>query len=311
MAALICASPAIAETYRGVTIAPEHRCTLYSSDDYPYPQSVEAQIVAELGGAIYGPYTGTYFRSTRDTDIEHIVARSEAHDSGLCAVSAPVKAAFAGDPLNLTLAHPRLNRHQKSGKDVAEWTPAVNTCWFAARTLEVRRKYRLTIDRIEAAAVERILTNCSSTAMVRHAPRTLSAPPVSPAMPQSAGVDALALWDDNRDGRITCAEARRHGIAPVPRGIPPTAGCGIGTETEWYANDGRFALLSRCPDESTMLATKRGRFCFHRSPYLFTPSSASSKRGGRIGDHRLVHRPGAAFLAVVPPRGGSCPISRV
>ena len=86
-AAVLFATPAAAETYRGLTIAPEHRCSPYSSDDYPYPQSVEARIVAELGGAIYGPYTGTYFRSTRDTDIEHIVARSEAHDSGLCAAT--------------------------------------------------------------------------------------------------------------------------------------------------------------------------------------------------------------------------------
>ena len=218
-AAVLFATPA-AETYRGLTIAPEHRCSPYSPDDYPYPQSVEARIVAELGGAIYGPYTGTYFRSTRDTDIEHIVARSEAHDSGLCAASAGVKAAFARDLLNLTLAHPRLNRYQKIGKDVAEWTPAVNTCWFAARTLAVRRKYRLTIDRAEADAVERILTGCPSTNMVRHSPRPLSAPPVSPAIPQPAGVDALAQWDDNRNGRITCAEARRHGIAPVPRGHP-------------------------------------------------------------------------------------------
>ena len=30
----------------------------------------------------------------------------------------------------------------------------------------------------------------------------------------------LARWDDNGNGRITCAEARRHGIAPVPRGHP-------------------------------------------------------------------------------------------
>lgn len=29
---------------------------------------------------------------------------------------------------------------------------------------------------------------------------------------------AVARWDDNGNGRITCAEARRHGIAPVPRG---------------------------------------------------------------------------------------------
>ena len=33
-------------------------------------------------------------------------------------------------------------------------------------------------------------------------------------------VDALALYDDNGNGRITCAEARKHGIAPVERGHP-------------------------------------------------------------------------------------------
>lgn len=31
---------------------------------------------------------------------------------------------------------------------------------------------------------------------------------------------APARWDDNGNGRISCAEARRHGIAPVPRGHP-------------------------------------------------------------------------------------------
>ena len=220
VAVAACTSPATAETYRGITIAPEHRCTPYSPDDYPYPQSVEARIVSALGGAVYGPYSGTTFRSTRDTDIEHIVARSEAHDSGLCAATPDVRRQFASDLLNLTLAHPRLNRYEKIGKDVAEWQPVVNACWFTARTLEVRRKYRLTIDRTEAAAVERILSNCPSTAMVRHSPRPLSAPPVSPPQSNPAGVDALARWDDNRNGRITCAEARRHGIAPVPRGHP-------------------------------------------------------------------------------------------
>ena len=31
---------------------------------------------------------------------------------------------------------------------------------------------------------------------------------------------ARELYDDNGNGRITCAEARRHGIAPVSRGHP-------------------------------------------------------------------------------------------
>ena len=84
-------------------------------------------------GAVYGPYTGTCFASTTETDIEHIVAACEAHDSGLCAADAETRARFARDLRNLTLASPRVNRHQKSGKDAVEWVPARNRCWFAAR----------------------------------------------------------------------------------------------------------------------------------------------------------------------------------
>ncbi|MCY4582730.1 MAG: hypothetical protein OXE50_08035, partial [Chloroflexi bacterium] len=83
-----------AETWRGLVVSPEHRCSPYDSDDYRYSQSVEPRIVADMGGIIYGPYTGTWFDSTTQTDIEHIVARSEAHDSGLCAVDAATKRRF-------------------------------------------------------------------------------------------------------------------------------------------------------------------------------------------------------------------------
>ena len=82
---------AAAETWRALTVAPESRCSSYGKKrDYPYPHSVERDIVRELG-AVYGPYTGTCFSSTRETDIEHVVAGSEAHDSGL----------FAADPETL------------------------------------------------------------------------------------------------------------------------------------------------------------------------------------------------------------------
>ena len=39
----------------------------------------------------------------------------------------------------------------------------------------------------------------------------------------SAAADDAAAWDDNGNGRISCAEARRHGIAPVRRGHPAYA----------------------------------------------------------------------------------------
>ena len=210
------------QTWRGLTVAVEYRCSPYDADDYPYSQSVEPRIVADMGGIIYGPYTGNTFSSTKETDIEHIVARSEAHDSGLCAASDTTRRRFSSDLLNLTLASPSVNRHQKSGKDAAEWLPELNLCWFADRVIQVKREYGLTVDPREADALDAVLSGCSSFDLV-----VVSAPPQ--AQPTSAparrtgspsNIDPLSMYDDNDNGRITCAEARSHGIAPVRRDHP-------------------------------------------------------------------------------------------
>ena len=152
----------IGSTWRGLSVVEEDRCSPYDSDDYRYPQAVEAQIVDHLGG-IYSPYTCETFDSTRETDIEHVVARSEAHDSGLCGANAATRERFARDLGNLTLASPGLNREEKAAKDAAEWLPEANQCWFAQTIVDVRFAYGLTIDRREAAVLERILSGCSST----------------------------------------------------------------------------------------------------------------------------------------------------
>ena len=152
-------------SWRGLVVAPEQRCAPYDPDDYRYPQSVEDRIVAELGG-VYAPYTGRWFASDTQTDIEHMVARSEAHDSGLCAADSATKRRFATDLLNLTLAGRRVNRYQKVAKDAAEWLPPQNRCWFAARVIAVRQQYGLTVDRREADALDRVLSGCASTEMV-------------------------------------------------------------------------------------------------------------------------------------------------
>ena len=222
LAALLALVPyhaAGADTWRGLAVADEDRCSPYDRADYPYPRSIEAEIVANQGGRIYGPYTRTTFRNTRETDIEHIVAASEAHDSGLCAAGPATRARFATDLLNLTLASPEVNRCGLGGKcgyDAAEWLPRFNQCWFAARVVAVKRKYRLSVDRREAAAIERILSGCASDRMIV---RT-GASPEARIRAAPASADPLALWDDNGNGRIACAEARRHSIAPVPRSHP-------------------------------------------------------------------------------------------
>ena len=202
-------------SWRGLVVAPERRCTSYDADDYRYPQSVEDRIIGELGG-VYGPYTGRWFASKRETDIEHMVARSEAHDSGLCAADSATRRRFATDLLNLTLAGPRVNRYQKVDRDAAEWLPTQNRCWFAARVIAVRQRYGLTIDRREADALDQVLAGCESTALITFA---RGAVPVAAAA-AAGSPEAIAAWDDNGNGRVSCAEARAHGIAPVMRDHP-------------------------------------------------------------------------------------------
>ena len=218
------AAPSAKETeiWNGLLVEDENRCSPYDSDDYRYSQTVEQRIVAEMGGIIYGPYTGIYFSSTRETDIEHIVARSEAHDSGLCAADDARRRQFASDLLNLTLASPSVNRHQKIANDVAEWIPNLNQCWYVDRVVRVRQKYGLTIDQREVDAIEAVLSDCMSFQMVvlPAAKQDSLSAAATPTRPSDSEVDALAMWDDNGNGRITCAEARSHGIAPVHRGHP-------------------------------------------------------------------------------------------
>ena len=204
-------SPLSAETWMGLEVKPENRCSAYNRDrDYPYSQSLEPAIAARMGG-IWCRYTGKIYRSLRQTDIEHVVALSEAHDSGLCATDAATKRRFANDLLNLTPSDPAVNRYQKAGKDAGEWMPKIDPRGFAETIIRVKLKYALSIDETERKALEKALSRDTLTVF----PDSLEALENTPVEKSP-----LDLWDDNGNGQITCAEARRHGIAPVPRNHP-------------------------------------------------------------------------------------------
>ena len=51
-------------------------------------------------------------------------------------------------------------------------------------------------------------------------PRPAGTPAERPAAPGLTPAAEALPWDDNGNGRISCAEARAHGIAPVRRGHP-------------------------------------------------------------------------------------------
>ena len=214
---------AVGDTWRGLQIAPEHRCEPYERKEYNYPASIEAKIIARLGGRIYGPYSGTMFDNQGQTDIEHIVATSEAHDSGLCSRSSQEKRQFARDLDNLTLASVAVNRYQKKAYDAAEWLPELNKCWYVNTVIEVKRKYGLTMNRAEAVAIDNTLAQCESTAMrliiSNAAPVQEKTSGVQQASDLS-GINPLEKWDKNNNGKISCAEAREYGIAPVTNDHP-------------------------------------------------------------------------------------------
>ena len=116
-----------------------------------------------------------------------------------------------------------MNRNQKRDHDAAGWLPPMNRCWFAARVINVKRAYGLTVDRRERDALARALAGCEDTHIdmtLRGTVTAASSPANRGTAEASSGTDALALYDDNGNGRITCAEARRHSIAPVPRSHP-------------------------------------------------------------------------------------------
>lgn len=161
------ASTEIGYSINDLSIESENRCSRYARAEYGRRYSKkEDDIVKNMNGLIYSPYEKKYFNNTKETDIEHIVSLSEAHDSGLCKRNEENKKEFAEDLGNLTLASPKYNRQIKKDKDIGEHIPQYNQCWYADRVVQIKGKWELTVDEIEAEALERVLSECPSTDMI-------------------------------------------------------------------------------------------------------------------------------------------------
>ncbi len=193
----------ILDSLNTLKVEPENRCAEYDRDDYSYSQSLEPKIVESQGG-MFSPYDGTCFDNLRESDIEHIVATSEAHDSGMCNRSKEEKSIYASDLLNLTLATPRLNRHQKGAKDFAEWQPDQNLCWYAARIVEAKSKYDLSVDQREKNALAEALNNCiaSGSTLAIDAPQCSIGTSVEHARPYE-GFRVAANYPNPVEGHTT------------------------------------------------------------------------------------------------------------
>ena len=198
--------PPDAETWRGLKVCAERSRDGYDRDDYGTGyNSLEDDIIAALpatmkkNGQVYTPYSCIAFditaNGTASTDIEHIVALAEAHDSG---IADDRRRDIASDLDNLTIADPMVNRSEKSDRDAAEWRPERHGAWFAERVIAVKRGYELSVDPAERDALETLLAgggaelNCVATDSVPGAPMGLTA---------TAGNGSITLgWNAAADG---------------------------------------------------------------------------------------------------------------
>ena len=120
-----------------------------------------------LTGILSDPYSGekiSFVRgvgSSTDVQIDHVVALSNAWQTGAFKLSYDNRLAFANDPMNLLAVKGRLNS-QKGDGDAATWLPPRKDirCAYVAQQIVVKAKYKLWVTPAEKAAMVDLLAKC-------------------------------------------------------------------------------------------------------------------------------------------------------
>ncbi len=187
-------------------------------------------------GTLAGPYNGTTIAFVRGVttsstvQIDHVVALSDAWQTGALTWTADQRDALANDPLNLLAVQGRLNE-QKGDGDAATWLPPNKEarCAHVARQVAVKSRCSLWVTPPEKAAIARVPSPCprqrlpsgGQSAAPEKAPLTSPAPttdgnestaprPATPPRPTpTSTVD-----------HSSCGAVRNAGRAPLAKGQP-------------------------------------------------------------------------------------------
>lgn len=120
-----------------------------------------------LTGTLHDPYTGRDIAFVRgettsdDVQIEHVVALSNAWQTGAQLLSAAERLQLANDLLELLAVDGPTNL-AKGDADSATWLPPNKAyrCPYVARQIAVKTKYRLWVTAPERDAIAAVLTGC-------------------------------------------------------------------------------------------------------------------------------------------------------
>lgn len=120
-----------------------------------------------LSGTLNDPYTGAVIEFKRgagtsdDVQIDHVVALSDAWQSGAQQLTPERREQLANDPLELLAVDGPANQ-QKSDGDAATWLPPNKSfrCQYVARQIAIKKKYNLWVKPAEKEAIARVLGMC-------------------------------------------------------------------------------------------------------------------------------------------------------
>lgn len=171
-------------------------------------------------GTVADAYTGSTIDFVRGADtssavqIDHVVALSNAWQTGARQFDPATRANFANDPRNLQAVDGPANQ-QKSDGDAATWLPSNKSyrCTYVARQVEVKAAYGLWVTPPEHDAIVRVLGDCGAATPVletKASAPVLEAPAPKPA-PAPAPSDVVYK---------NCSEVRAAGAAPIRVGDP-------------------------------------------------------------------------------------------
>ena len=120
-----------------------------------------------LSGVLIDPYSGETINFLRGVatssaiQIDHVVALSNAWQTGAFKLTLAQRTAFANDPSNLLAVKGKLNS-QKGDGDAATWLPPRKSyrCEYVTKQVMVKTKYGLWLTAPEKAAILKILKTC-------------------------------------------------------------------------------------------------------------------------------------------------------
>lgn len=119
-----------------------------------------------MSGKLADPYTGKVILFSRGAgssaiQIDHVVALSNAWQTGAQQLSRQQRIDLANDPLELLAVDGEENQAKSDG-DAATWLPPNKSfrCQYVARQVAVKKKYSLWVTLAEKEAILRVLSTC-------------------------------------------------------------------------------------------------------------------------------------------------------